>query len=641
MTVSPLYLYTRAVSTVGALVVVAAAAELIRTPAPLQWLVFLCLVTVAGQFTSRIPSVDASISVSDTFFMAAVLLFGVGPGMITVAADGLVLSVRRGYQWDRVVFNTFAPALALGAAGQTFFLVSGVSPLAAAHSPVGRLLVPLLALTLVYFVCNSGLTAIAIALDAQRPVRQIWRDAFAGLWLTYVASASIALCLVVIAQDVGLWALLIILPILAEYHLALRASLARVGDAERHLSEVDRLHMSTVETLAMAMDAKDTITHSHVRRVHALATTLAGALHITDAATVKALQTAALLHDIGKLAVPEFLLNKPGALTPAEFEHMKRHVDVGANILSVVPFPYPVVPIVRCHHENWDGTGYPRGVAGAAIPIGARILAVVDCYDALTSDRPYRRRLTDDDAVAIIVERRGRMYDPDVVDAFIGLDPTVRVAESPEDGEYRLVLDQLRSSAREHREVARGDSQPPHVVTELTVSGTPAALMADSTAPTPDRRTLTEVLQLSTRRVTDIVPEATGAWFLVDPAQGHLLAVEPFGPAAHVLVGRTIPLGDKPTGWVAAYGHDVVNADAALDLGDAARASVPPLGCGLSLRIAEGDRLAAVLSLYSPAPQRFTEEHVRDLHAAAPQIANAILASREVSRRLQDTPASA
>ena len=179
------------------------------------------------------------------------------------------------------------------------------------------------------------------------------------------------------------------------------------------------MYLSTVETLAMAIDAKDDVTHSHVRRVQAYATGLARALGIADEMTLKAIEAAALLHDTGKLAVPEHILNKPGKLTDAEFEKMKRHVDVGADILSLVHFPYPVEPIVRCHHENWDGSGYPRGVVGEAIPIGARILSVVDCFDALTSDRPYRARMTDEAALDILRERSGRMYDPHVVDTFI------------------------------------------------------------------------------------------------------------------------------------------------------------------------------------------------------------------------------
>ena len=109
--------------------------------------------------------------------------------------------------------------------------------------------------------------------------------------------------------------------------------------------------------------------------------------------TIKAINAAALLHDTGKLAVPEHILNKPGKLTPVEFEQMKLHVDVGADILSAIDFPYPVVPIVRAHHESWDGTGYPRGLKGHDIPIGARILSVVDCYDALTSDQTVPARV--------------------------------------------------------------------------------------------------------------------------------------------------------------------------------------------------------------------------------------------------------
>ena len=159
----------------------------------------------------------------------------------------------------------------------------------------------------------------------------------------------------------------------------------------------------------MAIDAKDDVTHSHVRRVQAHAMALARAINVVDEPTLKAIEAAALLHDTGKLAVPEHILNKPGKLTAAEFEKMKLHVDIGADILSLVGFPYPVEPIVRCHHENWDGSGYPRGVAGEAIPIGARILSVVDCYDALTSDRPYRRAMSDEAALAILRERSGTM----------------------------------------------------------------------------------------------------------------------------------------------------------------------------------------------------------------------------------------
>ena len=183
-------------------------------------------------------------------------------------------------------------------------------------------------------------------------------------------------------------------------------SMGRVKDANSHLSQLNRLYMSTIETLAMAIDAKDQITHGHIRRVQHLAEELARAVGVKDSQQIRAIEAASLLHDMGKLAVPEYILNKPGPLTPAEFDKMKLHVTVGADILRAINFPYPVVPIVISHHENWDGTGYPAGLKGTDIPIGARILAVVDCFDALTSDRVYKKAFPLGRAIEIMREAR-------------------------------------------------------------------------------------------------------------------------------------------------------------------------------------------------------------------------------------------
>src|SRR5262249_7254810 len=153
-------------------------------------------------------------------------------------------------------------------------------------------------------------------------------------------------------------------------------------------------------------------------------------LGVDDAIELKAMEAASLLHDIGKLAVPDYVLNKPGSLTRAELLTMKQHVAKGALILEAIGFPCPVVPIVRGHHEEWNGRGYPDGLAGTHIPLGARILSVVDCFDALTSDRPYRRRLTDESAIDILNERKEVFYDPAVVEAFIALIPQLRLEDA-------------------------------------------------------------------------------------------------------------------------------------------------------------------------------------------------------------------
>lgn len=176
--------------------------------------------------------------------------------------------------------------------------------------------------------------------------------------------------------------------------------------------------MTTLEALTVAIDSHPP-THGHTRRVRASAVTLARAMGVTDPSMLDAIDQAAFLHDVGKLAVPDQICNKPGRLTEYEYEVMKQHVEFGVALLATLPLPSPVLPIVKSHHENWNGTGYPQGLRGDDIPLGARILSVVDCFDALTSERPYRSRLDPSGAIEIVVKQRGAMYDPTVVDAFV------------------------------------------------------------------------------------------------------------------------------------------------------------------------------------------------------------------------------
>ena len=174
------------------------------------------------------------------------------------------------------------------------------------------------------------------------------------------------------------------------------------------------------------MDARDGLTQQHAQRVQRRAVALAREAGITDCLMLEAISGAALLHDIGKLGIPDLVLQKPGPLTQDEYDRVKEHVIIGADILAAAAFSRPLALIVRHHHENWDGTGYPDRLRGQAIPLGARVIAVVDCYDALTSDRPYRRALSHSAAAAMIVERRGTMYDADIVDAFLRIEPRRR-----------------------------------------------------------------------------------------------------------------------------------------------------------------------------------------------------------------------
>lgn len=174
-----------------------------------------------------------------------------------------------------------------------------------------------------------------------------------------------------------------------------------------------------LDALVRTMTLRDEAMNLHGNRVRQYALALAAETGITDASTIAALDSAALLHDIGKLGIPDTVLHKAGLLTFEEYELVKRHVVIGADMLSAMDFPGPLALFVRHHHENWDGTGYPDRLRGEHIPLGARVLSIADCYDALTSDRPYRPALPHARAISMIADARGTMYDPAIADAFV------------------------------------------------------------------------------------------------------------------------------------------------------------------------------------------------------------------------------
>ena len=415
-------LYVSTVILGGSFAVVVSLYDICTSQIRYQWFVLAALTVISGSATVKLPSIPASLSVSETFVFTSVLLFGPSAGTITVALDGFIISLwlnRQRKESHRVLFNIAAPALSVWISAHVFFILAGAGPLYDRQVNLPDLLAPLFVFTLLYFLLNSWLVAVAVAFETTQPTSIVWRTNFVWLSLNFICGASVAALLTVYPRRSDLAYLGAIVPLLLVLYLTYRTSMARVEDAHRHLDEISEMYLSTIETLAMAVDAKDQVTHGHIRRVQAYAVGLARSLRISDPGLVRAIEAASLLHDMGKLAVPEHILNKPGKLTRAEFARMKQHANIGADILSSIQFPYPVIPIVRHHHENWDGTGYPDGLAESKIPIGARILAIVDCFDALTSDRPYRPRLTDADAMQILVSRRGTMYDPLIVDLFI------------------------------------------------------------------------------------------------------------------------------------------------------------------------------------------------------------------------------
>jgi putative nucleotidyltransferase with HDIG domain len=256
--------------------------------------------------------------------------------------------------------------------------------------------------------------AAVISLTERRSLRKIWSECYFWSFPYYLVGAGVVGMISWLHGFTDWQTSLLTLPVVYLIYRSYRLYLGKLSDEKRHVEEIADLHMRTIEALALAIEAKDQTTHDHLQRVRVYAVEVGKELNVAKD-EMEALQAAALLHDIGKLAIPEHIVSKPGRLTPEEFEKMKIHPLVGAEILERVQFPYPVVPIVRAHHEKFDGTGYPLGLKGKQIPIGARILSAVDFLDALASDRQYRRALPLHEAMARLVDESGKAFDPDVV----------------------------------------------------------------------------------------------------------------------------------------------------------------------------------------------------------------------------------
>lgn len=606
--------YVIAVAILGSFALAAAISEL-SSAVDSRWFVLVALTLLTSSITVKVPSVAATISVSETFVFASVIVFGWPAGTVVASLDGLVISLwlqkRRHQPNYRVFFNATAPALS-AYLGSLVYEALGAPTVAAPDFQITHILIPLCGFAATYFLANTALLALAIALEQGLSAFTVWRANFMWLWLNFFSGASMAALLVSFGVNDNtstLGAIWVILPLLGISYFTYKSSMARIEDANAHLDQMNSLYLSTIETLAMAIDAKDQITHGHIRRVQTLAVSLAKEVGINDDKQIRAIEAAALLHDMGKLAVPEYILNKPGPLTPAEFERMKQHASVGADILSSIDFPYPVVPIVRHHHESWDGSGYPSGLRGAGIPIGARVLSVVDCFDALTSDRPYRPRLTDEEALQVIKERRGTMYDPLIVDGFMHLYKKLRQAKHADITEG-LRADSISAPITSFPRLAAisasaGESRAMYrLIQRLAAQESYPAAIADVV-----------------EEVATLIP-ATAVGFYSPTSDGSELEVtHAAGNASAWLRGRRVRLGERIVGWSAATGRSVLNADAQAEFGELARSEESPVRSCLTVPVIVDLQRLGVLAAFSAAESGFGTEDQRIVEVVIRHIA--------------------
>jgi diguanylate cyclase (GGDEF)-like protein/putative nucleotidyltransferase with HDIG domain len=402
--------------------------------------------------------------------------------------------------------------------------------------------------------------------------------------------------------------------------------LRRQVSAEKvRAAQTGALHQATMEALALAIEAKDYTAHNHIRRVQVYASGLAKELGMSPG-DVLALETAALLHDIGKLAVPEHILAKPGPLTPEEFQKVRIHPQIGAEIIASVPFPYPVAPLILNHHERWDGNGYPAGRKGEQVPLGARVLGLIEFYDALTSDRPYHKAISAEAAEALVREESGKAFDPRVVDSFL------------------RILPALRQQARQADIEARSFSLPFHEATEAaTTSEAPAtdrsrhSVFEDIAVAHREIYALYEIAQtmgtslgvpdtmaLIASRLSNLVPFSGCALFLQSDDSDTLYCRFATGVDAELLQQLALKNGQGLVGWVARNRRPLVNARPGADFEAAGSDLQTSLQSALVCPLISGDRVIGTLAVYHVNSSFYRDDHRRLLDRVCEQAAAVI-----------------
>jgi putative nucleotidyltransferase with HDIG domain len=604
----PTQIYITVVVFFGLLAVVASAIDVLQLlhDAPGSpndprgnWAIFAGLTLLSGLASVRLPSINASISISETFVFAGTLLFGRSVGTILVLLDVIVLcgklATKRRIRWEQVLFNLATPPLSIWVAATATGIIRPF--------PEGTLIdwhfvVVLAFFTAIFFLLNSWIVTFAVSLEQKVAPIATWWAHFKELSVNFAAGASIATFLFSVGTKNLLWFFLIIVPLLGIIYLTFARFTKRIEDERQKNLELNRVFLSTIEALALAIDAKDQVTHGHIRRVQRFTMALADALGVKDEKQLDALKAAALLHDTGKLAVPEYILNKPGPLTSSEFERMKVHAAVGADILKSIEFPYPVEPIVRHHHENWDGSGYPDGIKGQAIPLGARMLSVVDCYDALTSDRPYRPRMTRQQAEQVLRDRRSSMYDPWIVDEFL------RILDKLEVEERGAAVDFPWSTP----------ILTPQQLEVITATSAEEREFNELRRELPKATSISAAADVLFRHLRRVVPAASFALYVPRQDANELNVLVCSGVGTSTLKEVKIPIGERISGWAFAHKQVVLNSEATLELGPVARTFSTPLKYALAVPILDGPSVA-VITLYGP--ELFDKDHRRLLESAA------------------------
>jgi diguanylate cyclase (GGDEF)-like protein/putative nucleotidyltransferase with HDIG domain len=584
---------------------------------------YLLLALLSSGLKVSLPGVTGTLSVSFLFILVSLVELGTVETLVIGIGSALVQifwSAKKRPPLHQVMFNLAAIVIAIrsAAAALHFSEAWGIS-----------LPFRLLLATVAYFIANTVPIAGAISITEKRSLFRVWKECYFWAIPYYLMGATLVCVLHWVNQNLGWEFSLLAMPVVWVVYRSYRLYIGRletekdrVEHEKAHVEEMNALHLRTIETLALAIEAKDQTTSDHLRRVQHYALEIGKEMGLTES-ELNALRAASLLHDIGKLAVPEHIITKPGKLTPQEFEKMKIHPVVGAEILEQVNFPYSVAPIVKAHHERWDGNGYPMGLAGQEIPLGARILAAVDCLDALASDRQYRRALPLDEAMQVVLSESGKSYDPRVVEIL------ARRYRQLEEEALRLnkPASKLSVDARIERGIApaagfasaAGENSQFDFRSQIAAAGREAQYTLELVSELGNSLGMAEMLSVLSSRLTQLIPcDSIAVYERKDNVLGPVYVD---GRDRMLFSSLQIPLGEGLSGWVAKHNKPILNGNPSVEpgyLNDPKKFSL--LRSALSVPLTGQENTVGVLTLYRADADAFAPDHLRILSGLSSKI---------------------
>ncbi len=590
-----------------------------------RFFLYLAIAVASSGMKVSLPGIDGNMSVNYIFTLLALLELGRPQAVLLAVISAFIQTfwnAKNRPKLAQLLFNISCIALTVFAASVIFERPWFV------NLPEGAALRLTIA-GITYFFANTLCVSTILAMTSKRTIPQVWQSCYVWTFPYYLVGVSLAVMLHTSIETLGWRFTVALLPLLYIIYRSFRLYLDKLEQEKTHNADMAALHLRTIEALAMAIEAKDECTQEHLRRVQVYSENIAAKMGLPED-EIQALRTAAILHDIGKLAVPDYIISKPGKLTPEEFDKMKIHTVVGAAILQQVAFPYAVAPIVRSHHERWDGTGYPDGLKGDEIPIGARILSAVDCLDAISSDRQYRQALPLNEAMDYVASLAGRSFDPKVIEVLqqhyrdfetltrqaplrevlLAKDLTINRGEAPDAG------------FQKERSTAEAPQEP--FLASIVAARQEVQAVLELTQELNGALRLDQALSIVAARLKQLVPFDCMALYLRD---GNVLKVKyATGEGSIALHSMEIPVGQGLSGWVVENNKPILNGNPAVERAHWTDAGKLSFKAALSVPLSD-DSVLGALTLYHSAEDTYGKDHLRILLAITETIARAIVGS--------------